>query len=108
GRARLARDDEQRLAKIKRLPDGLDLRRHGGIENTQAWKAGLLTEHRGQDFRPKAGPNHAEQERVLEPIAQNLLGEGLVALDLIAGSGTEPAEPAIFGDAGPQRLVALP
>ena len=81
--ARLARHDEQRLAEIERAFDRLDLRRHGGVENAQARKVLFVAEHRRQDFRAEARAAHAEQERVGKSFAPDLLGEGLIALDLI-------------------------
>ena len=71
-------------------------------------KPGLWPNVVGQHLGAEARAAHAEQERILKSLAPDLLGKGLIALDLIGVDAVEPAEPAILVGAGPQRFVALP
>ena len=88
----------------------IDLICAGTVESStrKRGQPAAMAECRCQNFGAETRPAHAEQDRIGEAVALCLLGKSRIARDLCVIDAVEPAEPAIFVGAGPQRLVAPP
>ena len=105
-RARLRRDEEQRLPEIEpslESPDGLRVRR---VEDVEALRPEGPPQHLGREARAA----HACQDDIGEAVLVHTTGERLELLDaLLHAQGlVQPAEPPVLVGPGPERRVAVP
>src|SRR5262249_18601201 len=97
-RARLARDDEERVSQIDFILECLHLSRIGGIEHVELREPADRAEGRLDDFRTEARSPHSKQQDLGEAGTPGGFSNRRQALDVgdLAIGNAEPSEPLRF------------
>ena len=109
-RARLARDDEERVFQIDFVLEGLHLSRIGRIEHVKFREPADRAEGRLDYFRTEARSPHSQQQdmgKAGTPGGFSNSGQALDVGQLVVGNA-EPSEPLRFVPAAPERRIPAP